>query len=704
MRTIAKVAARLRPVSSRVNELMSLSVLKCSGAVNTVMMAVAIDLVGWIDTTLVENMVKGFVTIGECPDSGVYRAVVPAADHATWAARHLRFVSTAQSWNRALLSRLARRAHLTGTGRAADLAVALKTDAERKKGAVRGPFASVHDLTKSIRALSPQMPAGLVPRLMERFGIEQKGSIRAIDNGKSNLANLATRLYETVTTPTFAFPAIVARAFVVAALSSSSELLAAASPSTASTAPAMTVALADLTMAYRTVPTSQPWYTAFAFYNPTATPPAPEIYYTGGHNFGLTSAVVNFNRHPESVVIVARALLDVPVDHYYDDFIAVDLAHGGTTALSAVQCIVSAFGTPRHPRHLIRAPELDPDKTQHTDSSNTVLGVVADLSHVPAEGHVLFRPGRERIAAILEEFRAAFDRGYLLPAEASKLRGKLFFLLSTAYANIGRAATLPLVQRQYRDKTFEFEAGSELHHSLLFFEALLAPDTVTGQSVLPPLVVPVVPDGVPPLLVYSDASFFLRRARRRLSGACDEQRASRLGGGLGIVIYDPVDGTVRYAGGPPDWPSLLKFWPPDRKTYIAQLEVLAAVSAYFTYPEVFVGRKVNHFIDNTVALSALVHGYSGKRDLATMVNAFYLQLTGLRASVWFEYVPSKANIADLPSRDAWAELRAALAGIPRHPLDHGTLAVPSLADWNAPLASWATRHDHVRPSGISFPS
>lgn len=44
------------------------------------------------------------------------------------------------------------------------------------------------------------------------------------------------------------------------------------------------------------------------------------------------------------------------------------------------------------------------------------------------------------------------------------------------------------------------------------------------------------------------------------------------------------------------------------KTYIAQLEVLAAVSAYYTFADMIRGRDVNFFIDNTLALSALVHG------------------------------------------------------------------------------------------------
>ena len=66
-------------------------------------------------------------------------------------------------------------------------------------------------------------------------------------------------------------------------------------------------ALADLAMAYRTVPTSQPWYTAVGFFDPLSVPPGPRYYYLPGHNFGLVSAVVNFNRYPELVVVAVRA-------------------------------------------------------------------------------------------------------------------------------------------------------------------------------------------------------------------------------------------------------------------------------------------------------------------------------------------------------------------------------------------------------------
>ena len=60
------------------------------------------------------------------------------------------------------------------------------------------------------------------------------------------------------------------------------------------------------------------------------------------------------------------------------------------------------------------------------------------------------------------------------------------------------------------------------------------------------------------------------------------------------------------------------------------------------------GRRVHMFIDNAVALSAVIHGYAKSTDMAYMSNAFHMQLAGMRASVFLDYVPSKANIADLP--------------------------------------------------------
>ena len=177
-------------------------------------------------------------------------------------------------------------------------------------------------------------------------------------------------MFETVSTPHFYFPAVVARATAVAAESRGLPLTP------------LTIALLVLSMAYRTIPTSQPWYTTIAFFNPIVIPPRPEYYWLPGHNFGLASAVVNFNRYPEFVVVIARAALLVPCDHYYDDFLVPDLDTGGSTARHAIEQLVLMLGSgaPRHPLHPIRSPEIDPDKTKPTGPVHSVLGVITDLS------------------------------------------------------------------------------------------------------------------------------------------------------------------------------------------------------------------------------------------------------------------------------------------------------------------------------------
>ena len=78
-----------------------------------------------------------------------------------------------------------------------------------------------------------------------------------------------------------------------------------------------------------------------------------------------------------------------------------------------------------------------------------------------------------------------------------------------------------------------------------------------------------------------------------------------------------------------------------------------------------------------MALSAYVHGYSGKQELAKTVNVFYLQMVALRASVYFVYVPSKANNHSGP------------------PLQGGTRAHTKRALWPPP--------EGERPGHASYP-
>ena len=68
-------------------------------------------------------------------------------------------------------------------------------------------------------------------------------------------------------------------------------------------------------------------------------------------------------------------------------------------------------------------------------------------------------------------------------------------------------------------------------------------------------------------------------------------------------------------------------------------------------PDQFRDREVVCFIDNTGALFGLEKGDCRDVDCARMINVFHTLCAACNVSVWFEHVPSGANLADLPSRD-----------------------------------------------------
>ena len=62
------------------------------------------------------------------------------------------------------------------------------------------------------------------------------------------------------------------------------------------------------------------------------------------------------------------------------------------------------------------------------------------------------------------------------------------------------------------------------------------------------------------------------------------------------------------------------------------------------------------WIDDLSAMYALQKGYSKVGDTGKVVNSFKVMQAKRQLRVWFEYVPSEQNIADLPPRRAWLKL------------------------------------------------
>ena len=157
--------------------------------------------------------------------------------------------------------------------------------------------------------------------------------------------------------------------------------------------------------------------------------------------------------------------------------------------------------------------------------------------------------------------------------------------------------------------------------------------------------------------------------------------------GLGIIV---IDGDDRYEAGcrVPQW---LLDWLRPRGQQINHLEAAVLVAARLTFPDVLFGRQVLSFIDNTVALSKAVHGYANEPDMAAVINSLHACDAALGIDAWNEWVPSHANVSDLPSREpsTWdAEARATMAALRARMAEQGfgrrELRLPTAAQLDNP--------------------
>ena len=88
-----------------------------------------------------------------------------------------------------------------------------------------------------------------------------------------------------------------------------------------------------------------------------------------------------------------------------------------------------------------------------------------------------------------------------------------------------------------------------------------------------------------------------------------------------------------------------------KSTYICQAEEVGIAAPYFSeLAQSMEGRDVIHFADNRAANAGAINGASSSPDMARIVSALHLRWAELRVDPWVEFVRSKANIADLPSR------------------------------------------------------
>ena len=323
------VEQSLRPFASIVASFMKGSPRALASHVNLPFMAACVSALQWPDVHCVRRWFYGHNVVGDIPDTGLFRPhftdyepnVAPAATLAP---------ASNRVWNHALERTIAA-AGLAAANKADALAilrgVERATQKELDAGVIQGPYTR--------KDLNRRFGKDLY-RTQRRFGVAQgvddNGSpkIRAIDNSASNQMNACTRTHETIAPPSFAFTALVARSFCSALADASSPMLP------------LAFGLDDMARAYRRIPVRDTHYTVFAHWSVDH---QRVLYYCmDGHNFGFRSAVLNFNAFPHLVCAIARSFFAVPCDHFFDDFMIVDLQCAGPSGQLALTCSLGLLG------------------------------------------------------------------------------------------------------------------------------------------------------------------------------------------------------------------------------------------------------------------------------------------------------------------------------------------------------------------------
>ena len=237
---------------------------------------------------------------------------------------------------------------------------------------------------------------------MRRFAIEQGGKTRVCDDLAENLTNASTNQRDKLRTQRADFPARAAKIL--------------RQEYGGDGCPALVHGCDDQQAAYRRVPVATPQYAAVALWHPGERRVVYALYW--GCLFGPVASVLYFNAVPAATTAMARRLLGVVCDHYFDDFNTVQedqgTPQGRTDPQGIVGIVTAVLG---FPFALI--------KHVGAAASNAFLGVVSDLSHAHDEGRVLCSISerrRDKLTLLIADARSE-----LTPQAAASLAGKLLF-------------------------------------------------------------------------------------------------------------------------------------------------------------------------------------------------------------------------------------------------------------------------------------
>ena len=328
--------------------------------------------------------------------------------------------------------------------------------------------------------------------------------------------------------------------------------------------------------------------------------------------FGASAAVVAFNRISR---LIWRILTEAGVicGAYFDDFPIVDHSDTADGATSTIRAVLAMLG--------VASSE---EKDTGFSESTQMLGVILDSSSA-SRGVVEIRNKPDRVESLVSSIDTVLQSGTIQRAEVPKLFGRLQFAEHQISGRVGMLAMADL-----RDIEKSVVGTWKLDETAIAaFENLRWRLKQSIPRVLR------VRDSEKPTLVFTD-------------GACEFLEDGSYEATVGGILYSP-NGHSECFGGKVDG-GLVADWRSHKDHVIGLVELYAVVLARSHWGSAIGGRKVIFFLDNIAAMRVLIKGSS--RDFAwrKLLLLFENFESECASRCWFARVPSKSNVADGPSR------------------------------------------------------
>jgi hypothetical protein len=322
--------------------------------------------------------------------------------------------------------------------------------------------------------------------------------------------------------------------------------------------------------------------------------------------FGGTGSVHGWDKPGVLLRHLARKLLHMPASRYVDDYFGVEVEGTEEHAMNCFARLVRALLGPT----AVKEEKLDSGRKLEVlglEMSYDDAGVVVKVTETKAQ----------KWAAVIE---MAVQKKVLHSGDAAKMAGRLSFASQKTFKRAGRAALRPIFRQQYAPLK-NGRVGEELEMALEWW--LHALRTHMAQRI-------EWCDKKETVTLLTDA----RGSPPRVSA---------------VLI---VNGQFYYTDMEPSR-ELMAVFQQRKDNQIMGLELLGIALGLCTFASMLSGRSVRAYCDNVGGEHAMAAGAARSKDHNRMIHSMWMLALQLDIALWVDRVPTKENIADLPSRESY---------------------------------------------------